>query len=243
MNISNNVPLSFDALEDGLSISFSNEILYRINGGDWKTLLAGENTEEVNKGSVVSFRHAKSIFVSGVGRFSINKKCNVYGTCSSIIPKILGEKYMAYRLFSELFYNCDAIVDASKLELPATTLAYSCYESMFSNCTSLVNAPELPATTLADSCYEYMFSECTSLVNAPELPATTLADRCYESMFYGCTKLNYIKAMFMTTPSTDYTNFWVYGVSSTGTFVKNKDATWNVVGEDGIPNGWTVETE
>ena len=34
---------------------------------------------------------------------------------------------------------------------------------MFYGCTSLTTAPELPATTLADSCYGYMFYDCTSL--------------------------------------------------------------------------------
>ncbi len=36
---------------------------------------------------------------------------------------------------------------------------------------------------------------------------------------------------------------WVSGVASSGTFVKNKDATWNVVGVDGVPEGWTVESD
>ena len=49
--------------------------------------------------------------------------------------------------------------------------------------------------------------------------------------------------MFTTTPSTTYTNNWVNGVASSGTFVKNKDATWNVTGINGIPTGWTVVTE
>ena len=31
-------------------------------------------------------------------------------------------------------------------------------------------------------------------------------------------------------------------VASTGTFVKNAVATWNVSGEHGVPIGWTVET-
>jgi len=61
-------------------------------------------------------------------------------------------------------------------------------------------------------------------------------------MFYGCTNLNYIKAMFTTTPSIAYTNGWVNGVSTTGTFVKNSAATWNVTGVNGIPTGWTIET-
>ena len=34
---------------------------------------------------------------------------------------------------------------------------------MFSGCTSLTTAPELPATTLATSCYAYMFDDCSSL--------------------------------------------------------------------------------
>ena len=80
-------------------------------------------------------------------------------------------------------------------------------------------------------------------VDSKFLPATTLANYCYSSMFRFCGKLRYIKAMFTTTPSVSYTYDWVWGVSSTGTFVKNKNATWNVVGNNGIPNGWTVKTE
>ena len=114
---------------------------------------------------------------------------------------------------------------------------------MFSDCSSLTKAPELPATTLANYCYDSMFNDCNSLAKAPELPATTLANYCYSSMFRFCGKLRYIKAMFTTTPSVSYTYDWVWGVSSTGTFVKNKNATWNVVGNNGIPNGWTVKTE
>lgn len=62
-------------------------------------------------------------------------------------------------------------------------------------------------------------------------------------MFQNCTSLNYIKAMFTTRPSTTYTNSWVTGVASTGTFVKNSVATWDVTGNNGIPTGWTVYTE
>jgi hypothetical protein len=35
---------------------------------------------------------------------------------------------------------------------------------------------------------------------------------------------------------------WVKGVASSGTFVKNSAATWDVTGVNGIPSGWTVET-
>ena len=36
---------------------------------------------------------------------------------------------------------------------------------MFMSCTSLETAPELPAETLVEGCYDTMFSNCTSLKN------------------------------------------------------------------------------
>ena len=139
-----------------------------------------------------------------------------------------------------MFENCTSLTTAP--ELPATTLVSDCYGGMFDGCTSLTTAPELPATTLVERCYLSMFEECASLATAPVLPATTLVSNCYQRMFYGCSSLNYIKAMFTTTPSTTYTNYWVDGVSSNGTFVKNSAATWNVTGNNGVPTGWTVNT-
>ena len=202
-----------------------------------------------------------------------NGKCNVGGNVMSMTTKgnfnELTKISKAYQ-FESLFANNVNIIDASKLLLPATTLKTSCYGSMFKGCTSLVNAPltlsattlasdccysmfygctslvnapMLPATTLVGYCYDYMFYGCTSLVNAPMLPATTLANCCYRNMFNGCSKLNYIKAMFTTSPSTDYMDGWVSGVASSGTFVKNSAATWtDTFGVNAIPSGWTVET-
>lgn len=143
--------------------------------------------------------------------------------------------------YNSTFQGCTSL-ETAPTELPATTLATNCYGGMFDSCTSLTTAPVLPATTLASDCYMHMFGGCTSLVSAPELPATTLASGCYNYMFQNCTSLNYIKAMFTTTPSNAYTTDWVSGISSTGTFVKNSAATWNVTGVNGVPSGWTVET-
>ena len=151
---------------------------------------------------------------------------------------------LASYCYRYMFHGCTSLTTAPAL--PATTLASGCYRGMFQGCTSLTTAPQLPATTLEDSCYNSMFSGCSSLTAAPELPATTLATQCYLKMFYNCSKLNYIKAMFTTTPST-YIGSWVYGVASSGTFVKNKNATWDVTATSdnnyiGIPLGWTVQT-
>ena len=147
---------------------------------------------------------------------------------------------LAINCYASMFYGCRSLTTAP--ELPATTLASSCYNSMFGNCTSLTTAPELPAITLVNGCYGYMFSGCTGLTTAPELPAITLVNGCYGYMFQNCSSLNYIKAMFTTQPSTSFTRDWVSGVSSTGTFVKNSSATWNVTGSYGVPSGWTVQT-
>jgi hypothetical protein len=111
---------------------------------------------------------------------------------------------------------------------------------MFYQCKYLTIAPELPATTLADYCYYSMFSECRSLTTAPELPATTLADYCYYSMFYNCIKLNHIKCLATNISANNCTNYWVYRVLSTGTFVKHPNMTSWSTGESGIPSGWTV---
>ena len=115
------------------------------------------------------------------------------------------------------------------------------------NCTGLTNADKLvlPATTLADYCYRQMFYGCTSLTSAPEFPATTLADYCYDSMFYGCTNLTYVKAMFTTTPGTDFTQEWLAGTGAFGTFVRNESATWEgsiTRGASTVPAGWTIIT-
>lgn len=144
--------------------------------------------------------------------------------------------------YQGMFMNCTSLTTAPTI-LPATTLTYSCYKEMFQGCTSLTTPPQLPATTLAIGCYQSMFSSCTSLTTAPELPATTYSNSCYQYMFYDCTSLNYAKMMLLSGVSEgNATNFWMYNVSATGTFVKNANATWSSTGNNGIPSGWTVET-
>ena len=165
----------------------------------------------------------------------------MFGGCTSLTaaPELLATT-LTSNCYQYMFYNCTSLTTAP--ELSATTLAQRCYDGMFGGCSDLTTAPELPATTLANYCYQGMFTNCISLTTAPELPATTLTNGCYGNMFKGCTNLNYIKAMFTTTPGTTYTNTWVNSVSATGTFVKNSAAQWDVSGVNGIPEGWTVQT-
>ena len=169
----------------------------------------------------------------------------MFNGCDSLVtgPTILSIESAPAYCFESMFYGCSSLVNAA--ELPATTLATNCYVNMYSHCTSLTTIPSiLPATTLAESCYENMYKDCKALTTAPELPALTLVTNCYKQMFSGCSNLNYIKALFTTNPGTtgNYTGNWVSNVSSTGTFVKNANATWTTTGSNGVPTGWTVET-
>lgn len=241
--------LTIVALEDGLTARLSKKACeYCVDGnGNWKTLPASNSTVTINTGQTLSFRgNLTPLSSQGIGTFTISKSCNLEGNCMSMLFgdeaannfSLSGKDWV----FFELFRNCTTIKRVSSGFLPATTLASYCYLNMFRGCTSLTQAPELPAVRLNSGCYDAMFRGCTSLTIAPELPATTLVTDCYTYMFADCSKLNYIKAMFTTSPiSGVYATSWVQGVASTGTFVKNPDATWEVTGISGIiPSGWTV---
>ena len=239
---------------------------YNKNGSGWTTYI--ENSKiEINKYEYVQFRSNSTMACttnssSQFRRFITGGLFKCYGTISSLINNsnsvpanafvklfqgtniltapVLPGTSLGDHVYMYMFANCSNLTKAPAL--PATTLNTYCYQYMFDGCSSLTTAPALPATTLAKYCYQYMFNGCSSLTTAPKLPATTLAINCYQGMFRNCSKLNYIKAMFTTTPGNSYTKYWVYNVSSTGTFVKNVKAKWTTTGYSEIPTGWTVQT-
>ena len=240
--------LTIEALEDGLQVKLSGIACeYCVNGnGSWVSLAKSAQTPAIKKGQTLSFRaNYTSMSYSGVGRFNITKTCNLLGNIMSIRygdnapnTKSTGVNYAFYEAFTG-----QPIVSVAEDFLPATTLSSDCYSYMFMNCSRLTSAPKLPATTLAKYCYSTMFKGCTSLTAAPELPATTLLHRSYYCMFDGCSSLKYVKALFTTTPDTNYTGNWLNGVASSGTFVKSKSAKWTTVGVNGVPSGWTIVKE
>ena len=257
-------PICFTSLEDGNTFKLNKEIAISVDGKQtWQTLAANTNSPVINTGEKIYFKATEnaspfSATTSNYYKFSTEKTCNVSGHPYSLYAKLSSysfsnlfsgtnvvdasgltlEDVVSHSCYYNMFNGCTSLVTAP--ELPATTLVTACYSNMFNGCTSLVTAPELPATTLAEACYYNMFYKCTSLVTAPELPATTLVTNCYKQMFNSCSRLNYIKALFTTKPSSAYTDTWVLGVNPTGTFVKNRKATWTTTGDNGIPNGWTV---
>ena len=238
---------TIEALENG-AITFtpknSNVISYSTDNGN--TWTAGNSVNVSNGDKVLWKGNMTPLQYEGIGNFTLTCNSNVQGNIMSLLFDDDFQNQLSLEgknhSFPGLFYGLTKIINAENLSLPATTLAQSCYNCMFMECTNLTTAPTLPATTLAQYCYNNMFNGCTSLTSVPELPATTLTDGCYSGMFQGCTSLNYIKAMFTTTPSNFYTGNWVKNVAASGTFVKNSAAEWDVSGDNGIPNGWTVQT-
>lgn len=265
--------LTIEALEDGLTASLSlNACEYCVDGdNNWKSLSTGTATESIGTGHTLSFRgNLTPNSSSGIGTFTISKKCNLKGNCMSMLfgdnaannYSLSGKSYAFYRLF----YNCANIVNVSENFLPATVLVSSCYRGMFTNCTNLINSPNLPAETVYDYSYGAMFQNCTSLVTAPIMLAKYLGDssclymfyncqqlttapilypskltrKCYRFMFCECNKLNYIKMLATDISASSCLEHWVYNVAPKGTVVKHPDMTTLPTGSWGIPSGWTV---
>lgn len=187
-------------------------------------------------------RYADSLYLTATNCVGHCYRQMFYNSTIISPPVIKAETFGTFSC-NAMFQNCTHLTSAP--ELPAKNLSTYTYYSMFYGCTSLVSAPSiLPATTLQASCYQSMFNRCSRLKSAPLLPALTLVNSCYRYMFENCSQLNYVKAMFTSTPETsnNSTQNWLANVASSGTFVKNSAATWNVRGANGIPNNWTVQT-
>jgi len=102
---------------------------------------------------------------------------------------------MAKSCYNEMFEQCHALTRLPVLK--ATTLAESCFFGMFRDCKGLVTVPAdyLPVTVLVKDCYDRMFYNCTALTKTPALPATDLAEKCYANMFVGCSALKNAPAL------------------------------------------------
>ena len=207
------------ATQDNTSISSSNylDIYYAINNTDYWSRGSTLIFATLNAGDSI---YLKSIDL-GVGNKRVNIDCDKDVILSgNILSLVFGDNNSNETSLSHIkggIASFSNVIKVSSDFLPSKELCARCYESMFANCPRLTQAPELPATTLAPYCYRYMFN--------------------------GCTNLNYIK-MLATDISADGCLYkWVSGVASSGTFVKNKYAAWNITGNSGIPTGWTVKTE
>lgn len=140
---------------------------------------------------------------------------NAYGNILSLsYPDFENKDTMPndWNVYYGLFYFSNQLISAENLVLPS-------------------NATEF--------CYTYMFNNCGNLTVAPVLPSVSLKSSSYANMFHGCSSLTYIKCLAIDISASNCLKNWVDGVSATGTFVKDANATWPS-GNSGIPTGWTV---
>ena len=168
------VPLTFTAEEAGAKLSLVS------NNGPAVTLETSTTGEE---GSWTPYEVGTEIVLANVGdKVMFRNSSDTIQVMASILGrnrfKIDSGKIAASGNIMFLMDKTGELRDLSGKDC--------CYQSMFSDCTSLTQAPELPATTLAYMCYTTMFSGCTSLTQAPELLATTLDYACYSLMFNNC---------------------------------------------------------
>ena len=162
-----------------------------------------------------------------------------YGCTNLVTPPKLNSMTLANYCYYEMFHGCISLTTIP--ELPATVLVPLCYGAMFYGCTSLTTIPvKLSASELAQRCYYNMFLGCTSLTESPELTSLTLATQSNQRMFYNCSSLSYITMLATDISATNCLATWVTNVASTGIFVKHINAQWDVVGTNGVPEGWTV---
>ena len=212
--------------------------------------ITGDNSNAKLYGNIMSLLYADNF----ANQTTLHNRCtfrSLFGSSTALTDAsnlILPATTLSEYCYESMFGYCSSLISIPKL--PATTLSPWCYRSMFQNCTSLIESiQELPATTLAEECYAFMFNNCKSLITAQDLLATTLAPNCYWGMFKGCYLLTYIKCLGYTSgentgdsdkPITNYTDAWVDGVGSYGTFIKNPNMTWPT-GISGIPDTWKVE--
>ena len=233
---------TISALADG-NLSFHRKGVgnfdYSLDEGETWTSTNTSDLIRVNSGQKLLLRSTDPL-----GRISTDFDFDVSGNVMSLMyaDEFKNATELRYEDGLISLLSMSRVVNANNLILPTTTLTANCYQSMFSNCTSLVAAPELPATTLVDSCYVNMFNECTSLVNAPALPATTLADYCYTGMFNGCTSLKYIKMLAIDFSAAHCLDDFMTHVAENGTFVKNSQSNLKPA-DVSLPISWTMITE
>lgn len=123
-------------------------------------------------------------------------------------------------------------------------MAVGCFMSCFRE-TAIKKLPQLPATTLANTCYGYMFAGCKGLTKQEGwyLPCesfnTSQTKGCYNFMFSDCTNLveMYTK---QSNISSDYNLKWLYNVNIQGTLFMNRNSTQTTFEYTVKPTNWTV---
>lgn len=163
-------------------------------------------------------KNGKKVNVNGVGIII------GYSSESGVIVKIGGN-------LSTLFLS-DTDVYAGRL------FSSNRYNEMYLNNDFIIDKiyPDNPSY----GCYEEMFYGDKNITSCDLSLATNPTDRSFTGLFMSCSNLNQLKVSFTSWPTNGY-GAWVYGVSSTGTFICPSSLP-QTRGTSYIPNNWTVQT-
>ena len=227
-----------------------NVISYSLDSGS--TWVSANTTPTVQSGDVVYIKGENmGLSSAGIGTFSSTANFDVEGNVMSLLygdsfeneVSLSGKNYA----FMNLFSGCTTVINADKMELPATTLSQNCYTNMFNRAVNLASPPSLTAaTTLAVGCYFNMFYNQTAntaftVSESYFLPAETLVQDCYRQMFFNCRNLDKVTSLATSGINTNNsTANWLGNVAASGTFTKASSASWPT-STSGIPSGWTVQ--
>lgn len=238
------------------------DLVYSLNGGDWNAMPVYENWTspgsevfKIKQGDVLKIKAGPS------GNTSFNIQYNT--PMGEISCGLFGANYSDPKL--SLSGNIMTLLDADTP--PDSIQSTRCFSRIGPGiiCPEPVESTsdfdhgfvydisnlKLPATTLANGCYAVMFAYNTGLTSVPLgvlTKADNLEDYCYRQMFLGCSSLNTIYCEWDPTVfSSNYTEEWLNGVASTGTFYCNEAMkTYLESGSvtrnsNTVPSGWTIE--
>lgn len=145
--------------------------------------------------------------------------------------------------FYQMFYNCSKLKNAPITPTSTLSAGQYAFYGMFMNCRNLEETPDFKFTTVSSYSAGNMFRNCVKITTSPPLRPKTIVSNCYYYMFYACSNLKSIYWCADTAPTSTYCNNWVKGVSPTGTFYRDIDATWTIsYGDSNVPTGWKVKT-
>lgn len=233
--------LCFKALEPNSSVQLTSQgtpsnvisLQTSTDGVSWSSYTPGTSIPLDNVGDKVYFAATEGIentsfFTNDYNYFHFagTGKHSASGILHSVLKHDCTQRAVPYNGCAYLFCKDSALVDASELDIYATSLDYSAYNCLFRECTNLLSGPAELSTDAILSNYAYsgLFYQCSNLVKAPIIRdvVSVMAedvDRTFNAAFMNCSKLAELEVHF-TTWTYKYFQFndWVRAISDTGTF-------------------------
>ena len=165
------------------------------------------------------------------GTVTLDGECNIGGNISTFTSFGNGEYLGKLRYLFGIIYEGLNIISAEKLIIPSYFNTNQLFKGL--NIT-------IPPLELVENKYGFyrLFKGCSNLTKSPiiRIVSENVATDYLTEMFKDCENLNEVTLLATNYNSLDY-NDWLNGVSPTGIFYKNPNATL----PDGIvPEGWEV---